>query len=450
MRNANFERVSVIFAFSVFLFLIFVLALFPYAPLQDLPEWVYQGYIFNELISGKPSSEFALTTYPVPYALFQLITSAVLLLFPPMMTSKIVVVIYGLLVLLAIHLFISRAKIDPLAGWIFLTSVAALNSPFWNGYMGYQFGLIVLLFYLSLPSKARTGVFPLLLFSLLAFFAHGIIYASILVFAGIYSIYNRRIFRCALGLLPSLCLVVWYKLKNKSAGELNELFQLHDVNIIMYKIYTLLKAAPYHNAIVFNFNSVDYFGSFYLIIGMLVDAIFMLSLGMLAYAAVTRSSLRAVALKPEFVIAAILLLVAIALPPTVLGIANPGERVMYPALIAFAMAVYAGPELPPMPKVTLTATLIAGYGLLALALIPASGLYREMNKGYKLEDMGKNESSMLEPQETQRGISGRYLFGHRFMQYDDKMKKADQAWRMGTMPTIPLAFDTALIVAKGK
>jgi hypothetical protein len=450
MRNTNFKRVSVIFAFCVFLFLIFVLALFPYAPLQDLPEWVYQGYLFNELISGKPSSEFALTTYPVPYALFQLTTSAVLLLFSPMMTSKIVVIIYGLLVLLAIHLFISRAKIDPLVGWVFLTSVAALNSPFWNGYMGYQFGLIVLLFYLSLSSEARTEVFPLLLFSLLAFFSHGIIYASILVFAGIFSLYNRRIFQCALGLLPSLCLVVWYKLKNRSTGEMNELFQLHDVNTVAYKIYSLLKAAPYHNAILSNFNSVEYFGSLYIILGMLIDAIFMLSLGMLAYAAVTRSSLRAIALKPEFVIAAILLLVAIALPPAVLGIANPGERLTYPALIAFAMAVYTGPELPLVPKVTLTAALIAGYGLLALALIPASGLYREMNKGYKPGDLEKNESSILEPWETQRKISSSYLFGHRFMQYDDKMKKLEEAWRMSTMPAIPLAFDTALIVAKGK
>lgn len=439
MRNANLERVSVIFALSVFLFLIFVLVMFPYAPLQDLPEWVYQGYVFNELISGQASREFALKTYPVPYALFQIITSAVLLLFSPMMTSKIVVVLYGLLVLLAIHRFISRAKIDPLAGWVFLVSVVALNSPFWDGYMGYQFGLIVLLFYLLLSVDARTEVLPVLLFSVLAFFAHGIIYASILMFIGIYSIYNRRIFRCALGLLPSLCLFIWYNVKNESAGELHELFPVPSGNIIAYKIYSLLKAAPYHNAIGLDFNSVDYFGSLYLICGLLVDAIFMLSLGVLAYAAVTRSSLRAIALKPEFIIAAILLVISLALPPAILGIVNPGERVMYPALIAFAMAVYAGPELPSAPKVTLTAALIAGYGLLALALIPASGLYRE-----------KNESYRPEPWKAEGEISGRYLFGHRFMQFDDKMKNVEQAWRMAAMPTLALAFDSALIVPKGK
>jgi hypothetical protein len=58
-----------------------------------------------------------------------------------------------------------------------------------DGYMGYQFGLIVLLFYLSLPGEFRTAIFPVLMISVLAFFAHGIIFASILVFMGIYCLF---------------------------------------------------------------------------------------------------------------------------------------------------------------------------------------------------------------------------------------------------------------------
>ena len=62
--------------------------------------------------------------------------------------------------------------------------------------------------------------------------------------------------------------------------------------------------------------------------------------------AVSRSSLQAVALKPEFIIASLLLLIALGLPPTILGIVNPGKRVPYPALIGFAIAVCAEPKLP--------------------------------------------------------------------------------------------------------
>ena len=87
-----------------------------------------------------------------------------------MVTSKMVVVIYGLPVLLAIQRLIWKAKLDPLVGWVFLVSVAALNSPFWNGYMGYQFGLIALLFYLSLSIEARTEVLPVLVFHCWRFF----------------------------------------------------------------------------------------------------------------------------------------------------------------------------------------------------------------------------------------------------------------------------------------
>jgi hypothetical protein len=72
-----------------------------------------------------------------------------------------------------------------------------------------------------------------------------------------------------------------------------------------------------------------------------LDTVFVASLAALAFAAVTRS-----VVKPEFAIFGILLAVALALPPSALGIVNSGERVLYPALIAFGMAVYAVPDLP--------------------------------------------------------------------------------------------------------
>jgi len=92
--------------------------------------------IFNQLLSGHLSSEFRLVTYPVPYALVQLIISSILLIFSPMVTSKIMAALYALLVFLAICRLISKAKLDPLIGWAFFISVVAINAPFWNGYMG--------------------------------------------------------------------------------------------------------------------------------------------------------------------------------------------------------------------------------------------------------------------------------------------------------------------------
>jgi hypothetical protein len=54
---------------------------------------------------------------------------------------------------------------------------------------------------------------------------------------------------------------------------------VHSINIIAHKIYPLFKAAPYHNAIVFDFDAANYFGIF--VIGVPVNIALVLSLGAL-------------------------------------------------------------------------------------------------------------------------------------------------------------------------
>ena len=123
------------------------------------------------------------------------------------------------------------------------------------------------------------------------------IYLSMLVFIGVYSMFSRRFIPCAVGLLPSICFAAWYKIRNDNTEDLKTTLDLNGFNIIAYKLYSFLKLAPYHNPIVFDFNAVDYFGMAYLISGMLFDALFVGSLAALAYVAVTRSSLRVIARK---------------------------------------------------------------------------------------------------------------------------------------------------------
>ena len=56
---------------------------------------------------------------------------------------------------------------------------------------------------------------------------------------------------------------------------------MHSINIIAYKIYSLFKAAPYHNAIVFDFDAANYFEELYLVIGVLVNITLVLLVGAL-------------------------------------------------------------------------------------------------------------------------------------------------------------------------
>jgi hypothetical protein len=430
-------RATAVFMILVSMIIALAVFSFPYAPLEDLPEWIYQGYIFNKLAAGVPSPDFALKSFPVPYALFQSIASLCLLFASPMATSRIVVGIYAVLALLAVHRVILRYRLDPLVAWPLLVSIVILNSPFWNGYMGYQFGLIVILFYLALAERAQTDAGWIFLFSVLAFFAHGWAFVSILVLIGINALYARRILASSVAIAPSILLVVWYQTHNVNPGVLTELFQVGQVNIFVYKIYTLLKAAPFHNPIAFNFNASAQYGAAYLGSGLLIDAVFMAALLVLAVDAIRKSGWQLILGRPQLLAGVILVLLAAALPRTGFGMANPGERVLYPAIVALSVAIFADVELPFVPKAILGGALLGGVALFALGLTGASASYRA-------------ESAKFDPPPpmTIQAISSELFFGHRLVQFDRKMRLLEQAWSDGAMPTAPLAFETALIAPK--
>jgi hypothetical protein len=430
-------RATIIFSILVMMILGLAAFSFPYAPLQDLPEWIYQGYIFNKLVSGAPSPDFALKNFPVPYALFQTIVSGCLLFASPMATSRIVVFIYACLSFFAINRVIARHRLDPFVAWPLLISTVVLNSPFWNGYMGYQFGLVVILFYLALPDRFQVDAKWICLFSVLAFFAHGWPFVSILILIGCSALFRRRILAACLGVAPSITLLAWYQIRNVKPAALSEFLHLEHVNIFAYKIYTVLKAAPFHNPIVFSFNGSERYGLAFLGTGLMIDVIFLTALAVLAFLAIRKSGWTTILRRPQLLAGGLLLLLAAALPPTGFGIANPGERVMYPAIIALSIAIFDDIELA-VAKAILGCALAAGVGLFALGLVGAGAAYR-------------SEAASFDPKASAPPVISRdLLFGHRLVQFDDRMRVVEQAWRDGAMPTMPLAFETALIASKSK
>ncbi|HXW72885.1 MAG TPA: hypothetical protein VEK34_15920 [Methylocella sp.] len=436
----QFSKMWTTFFFSILVLIIISLAVFsfPYAPLEDLPEWIYQGYIFNKLVAGAPSLDFSLKTFPVPYALFQSIVSFCLIFVSPMITSRIVILLYAALALFAVYRVILRYRLDGLVAWPLLISIVILNSPFWNGYMGYQFGLIVILLYLGLPDDSQTDTRWVCLFPVLAFFAHGWAFVSILVLMGANALYQRRVAAGCVGIVPSMLLLVWYQTYSVNPGALNELYPVGQINIFAYKIYTLLKAAPFHNPIALSFNASEQYGTAYLTTGLLIDAIFMLALLLLVVSAIRKSDLGLILRRPQLLAGGLLVLIAAGLPRTGFGMANPGERVLYPAMVALTIAFFAEIKFPLMPKALLGGALLGGVALFTFGLIGASSHYRAA-------------AAVLDTPAPagKQTISSEALFGHRLVQFDEKMKLLERAWHDDLMPTEPLAFETALIAPRG-
>jgi len=433
------NRPALFFAALVACALAVALFSFPYAPLEDLPEWIYQGYAFNRLAAGDVSPLFELKSYPVPYALLQLVVSAVLTAFDPMTGSRVIVALYAATALVAVHRVVVENELPPWVGWPLLVSAVVLNAPFWNGYMGYQSGLIVLLLFLGTPRARRSDPVWVLAFSLLAFFAHGWGFVALLAFVGAYALYDRRVFGCGLALLPALGLLGWYQAKNVAHQPMAVLFDFNQANPGLYKAYTLLKAAPYHNAIAFDFNAAAHFGLGYLGLGLACDALFLGATLLLAAQAFRALGWTTIARRPEFLAGVALVTLALAMPPTGFQMANPGERLMLPGLVALILAFFSRAPLASLASQrALTGALIGGLALFGVGLTAAGAAYQRSSA------LGIDSASaaMVSPQTWTK------WFGHRVVQFDSKMKHVETAWRAGVMPTLPLDFETGLLAVK--
>lgn len=413
---------------------------FPYSPLQDLPEWIYQGYVFNQIVSGHTILGVYLKTYPIPYTSVQLLISGCLVFFDPMVTSKLVVASYVALAMFASKRLIIRYEMRPAIAWPVLISLFVLNSSFWNGYMAYQFGLLIPAFYLSLGSRWRTDVRILTLFSLLAFFTHGVIYFTFIVTAFAFWLSTRRLLLFALGVLPSMLLAVWYAFSNvtpKVGGPPVILANIGE--FAAYKLYTFMKMGPYHDFIIFGTPSMGQFDRAFSFVGIAINLAFLSALAILVYLANRGRSWFDIIRTPELILATTLVFIACVLNPTALGVGNPSERLVYPAFLALS-ALALKPRLASDLKnlevfatASLSVILFAGFTLSSIGLVAAAGVYGRTKGRDAIEAAPTSDNGE------------RIRFGHRLVQFELRMRETDREWRSGQLPTMIPAFDTALL-----
>jgi hypothetical protein len=415
---------------------------FPYGALQDLPEWIYQGCVFNQLWSGHAhaAQEFYLKTYPVPYTSVQLLISGFLVLFDPIMTSKLIVVLYGTLSVWVTHRLIKTFDLDRGLAWPVLIAAFVLNGPFWNGYMGFQFGLVLFVLYLSLRLEQRTHWAVLVTFSVLAFFTHGIIFFAVILASGAYSLKERRLLVFIPAMLPSALLASWYVLKNVTPAVGGVPVLLPDfVTAAEYKIYTFLKLGPYHNFVIFGADDAARFGRPFLVLGIMSNVAFLTGMVLLVLAGV-RTNWRIRVRSAEFLAGGVLVSIAAVLTPTALGVGNPGERLLYPAFVLFTIIALSPPRPSSTGRLRTAASLVLSIGLVVGFALSSAGLIGA-GISYGRKDRTAHGSSG-EPVGDGRD---RTLFAHRLVQFDDRMKETERAWRAGESLTLPLAFDTALL-----
>lgn len=423
-------------ALTIFLPLLFVsLAFlnFGYVAIQDFPEWVYQGYIIEYIASGKPSSMFFVRDYPVPYTISQILLALSLAVFSPAISGLLVITLYFLLAAVFCGLFIRRYGLSEWQAAIFLLAVLILNSTLMNGYAGYQIGLALFTGWLALPRRLRDDQRLVSLLSILLFFAHGLAYASFCAVAGVFALYGRKVPSFIVAMLPAGALAVWYVVANTEPPQIiDELTISGPVQLVVYKAYTLMKAGGYHNFSVSG--ASDYHLSHLLLFaGVGANAAFAALLGLAVLYAGWKYRVRR--WSAEIVAATGLAFLALVLPPAVGGIVNPGERLLYPALILFATVLFRPGQFPRLLSGLLTLSLLCGLALSFAGLVAVP---------VKKDIAAASAAPAGSPSTTPQGrLPG--MFGHRMDQFSDVAAETQRLWQTRGEPLTPLTFTTSLV-----
>jgi len=334
-----------------------VVVLPPYPPLQDFIEWNWQA----ALMAGAALPEgVRYAPYPVPNSLFQLVLGGLALALPAALAGQVFLLGYAVAAV-AVAVALGR-RWRPEAGWSFAAILLVsflFNTPFWNGYLNYQTGLLLFAAWFLVPARWRAMPGVILPAAVLMFLAHAMTFAAFGLLVGAEALAARDP-RRGLALLPAAGLAAWYVLA-KVPPPPAELMDAAP-GWLALKLYTVAKLGPYQNFVFADGGDGVRWPLAYGA-GVALNLAYAAGLGLLVGAAAWRR--RTVPVVP-LVVAGLLGLAFLALPHRIESvIVNPGERLLYPAMLLLLLHL----PLPAWPVRVLglgalvTVACLAGLGI---------------------------------------------------------------------------------------
>ncbi|MFC1605635.1 hypothetical protein ACFL33_02080 [Pseudomonadota bacterium] len=179
--------------------------------LHDFAEWLYQGQILGNLfVHPETVPGFTIVGYPVPNTLATVLLASLGLLLPAVWAGKTFLALLLIAWYVVIGLFVRQHFEERHRDrtTLVLFATAALATFFWYGFVGYQLGLLLLTWFLSLGEDRRTPV-TITAFSVALFFSHAMIFLvfGLLLFL---TMLQRRDWRVMAALLPAGLLSLWF------------------------------------------------------------------------------------------------------------------------------------------------------------------------------------------------------------------------------------------------
>jgi hypothetical protein len=398
--------------------LVWVIVTLPYPPFQDFNETVYQAFMTKLAAVDKLPDAVCIEQKPIPNASATLIISGLMFLLSPLQASRVFLVMY-IAAAAAIAIQIARRKQTP-GHWsataVVIFALVYVGSAFWNGYVNYLVGLLLLGVYLCLSNERQASPVWIMPFTVIAFFCHALVFVPLCGLATLHLLARRRFLALVLSMTPGAVLVLLYERLPGYVERYNDPpFALG--KMVLYKVYTVFKAGPYHN-FVFAVGGDNVTARWYYYLGVSANLAFgatlVVALGLGLYTALKQSGITVHTM-------AFIALIGIffALPNMAMSVVNPGERFWFPALL-IGLAT-----LPIAPRLVAGLAIASALVTVNLPHLPARHFTAQVNG-----DAMQDQLSML--------------FSYRPTAFANKAIAMDQATQSGQTPTQPIDFQTGL------
>lgn len=400
-----------------------LLVLQPFPVLHDYPEWMYQGWLFGQLLSADTAvtGQYALVDHPVPNSLSQFAIGALSLVLPAVTAARLWLALY-LCVAAWLLAVLWRRNADGTQVFLLLT-VVVLGPGFWNGYINFQCALLLFATYL-LCSRRQLGY--TLVFSLLIFFSHAAVFAVMAAYCVATALFDRTVTKPAriqllLALIPSLSLLVWYTLALLATYQGSGSASMGFTEWAQYKFYTVAKQGPFHNFILPSGESL--LESFDMIYWLGFAANFLFAIGLLLWllwliamlAGRTQNPLRNKQGGSVLVLAVCIgfcLAVFALTGANTFGVVNLGERFLIVALMLSLLYLRMAQAL----KVWLAGTAIV---VMAYLLVATLHISRQAPQQYSVE-RSSDTTELADYVDDIYASSRHQYFNHRLFIYADR------------------------------
>ena len=308
--------------------------------LGDLSDWAYEGALLARHVRGIPDASHLLKHYPVPNSTVTVLLGLLMLVCSWSVAVKLFVSMQLALSLWATYR-LARVTASPHLIYAVVPSLVFLGVNFWFGFAAFQLGLALLLVFVARllePPSTASPEWSLNLLLLLLFFTHMVPFCFACLLLFLLALTERRLRPLLPMVLPAATLLLYVGGRFRSgnpdaAAVLPGALRYGSSAFAMYKGNSLLKSfgfvnpidAGQHSLVVALFGKPLYLLLFCANLAVCAVLLFLLIRG--AVAGIGRGRFRVL-----WAACVLVMPVYLLLPQALLGISDPGSRVLQTAL----------------------------------------------------------------------------------------------------------------------